>query len=178
MQPDTSALIESLAMRCLFVGLYDAQLAEIVGAGRLERFEPGQTILTEGQAGQALYTMLFGSVAVRMTGSPPGRAAELAVLRGGQTLEAQYEGDFFGEMSVLDLEPISATVTAVEPCQILVVPVKALYEVFQRDRDIQVILISNLARTLSRRLRKANQRHGGDRTRSAESVHQASVTVP
>ena len=48
MKPDHSTLINSLAMRPLFVGLNDGQLAQIVAAGRLESYDLGQTILSEG----------------------------------------------------------------------------------------------------------------------------------
>jgi CRP-like cAMP-binding protein len=157
MEHEVSSLVESLALRSLFVGLNDGQITALVSAGRIERFESGETILSEGEPGQALYTVLSGSITIRTTCTDTGTQAELAVLRGGETLSAQYEGDFFGEMSVLDFEPISATVTACEPCELLIVPVQALYEVFQNDRDIQLILISNIARTLSRRLRLANR---------------------
>ncbi|UCG34348.1 MAG: cyclic nucleotide-binding domain-containing protein [Phycisphaerales bacterium] len=158
-ESESTDLMASLASRSLFIGLTDAQLGLLVKAGSIEHFEPGQVIALEGQPGQALYIILSGSVSVAPVASQPGRHPESIVLRSERTPDALYGVDFFGEMSVLDFESISATVTALEPCDLLVVPVAGLYKAFQQDRDIHIIVISNLARTLSYRLRLANERH-------------------
>jgi CRP-like cAMP-binding protein len=158
MKSETTDLMASLAPRPLFIGLTDEQLSVLAQAGSLEHFEAGQVIVSEGQPGQALYTILTGSVSVGPAASQAGRRTEPTVLRGEPNPDAQCDSGFFGETSILDFEPISATVTAREPCDLLVIPVPQLYDVFQHDRDIHIILISNLARTLSRRLKLLSER--------------------
>jgi CRP-like cAMP-binding protein len=158
MASETNDLIASLAVRSLFIGLTDRQLRLLTEAGKIEQFEAGQLVISAGQPEQALYTVLSGSVCVAADALQSGRPAKPVVLSGERTAGTPCDGDFFGETSVLDFEPIRATVTAREPCDLLVIPVARLYEVFQQDRDIHIILISNLARTLSRRLQLASER--------------------
>jgi CRP-like cAMP-binding protein len=158
MESETTDLIASLAMRSLFIGLTDGQLARLAGAGSVEHFKGGQVIVSERQPGQALYTILSGSACVRATGSQAGRHEQPAKHGAESAAGTPYDGDFFGETSILDFEPMYATVTAREPCDLLIIPVPRLYDVFQEDRDIHIIVMSNLARTLSRRLKLASER--------------------
>ena len=155
MESETTDLIASLAVRSLFIGLTDGQLARLAGAGSVKHFEAGQVIVSERQPGQALYTILSGSVSVPAAASQASRHRQPATLRAQPAPDTPYDADFFGETSI---EPIHAAVTAREPCELLVIPVPRLYEVFQQDRDIHIIVISNLARTLSRRLKLASGR--------------------
>jgi CRP-like cAMP-binding protein len=159
METMTADHFASLAKRSLFVGLTDEQLRLVLEAGQVAHFDPGQVIISEGESGEALYAILDGAVEIWSEAGTPRQARHLAVLRGDLTAGALFGGYFFGEMAVLDFEPISATVTAIEPCELLIIPVPALFDVFQHDRDIHVIVISNLARTLSRRLRLANEKN-------------------
>lgn len=158
MASETTDLMASLALRSLFIGLTDGQLRLLAAAGSIEHLEAGQAVIFEGQGEQALYTVLTGSVCVSADALQSGRATEPVVLSSKRTAATPCDGDFFGETSILDFEPIRATVTARESCDLLVIPVARLYEVFQQDRDIHIILISNLARTLSRRLTLASER--------------------
>ena len=157
MESETTDLIASLSMRSLCIGLTDGQLARLAGAGSVEHFEAGQVITSGRRPGQALYTILTGSVCVSSPGLHGGGQKEAAVLRGEGTPSTPYDRDFFGETSILDFEPINATITAREWCDLLVIPVPRLYEVFQQDRDIHIIVISNLARALRRRLKPAGE---------------------
>ena len=74
----------------------------------------GAVVVNERGYGDALYLIDKGRVAVRVA-SPEGDrvVADLRAPRGG---EISYEGDFFGEMCLLDLEPRCATVVAEESC--------------------------------------------------------------
>lgn len=80
------------------------------------RFEPravtaGQVLLREGEAGSGLHVLLHGAVAVtRATPNGPGALADLG------------PGDVFGEISLLESVPVTATVTATEAGVVLVLP--------------------------------------------------------
>ena len=101
-------------------------------------FEQKYTIITEGQEGRALYIVVSGRVSVHL------RNQELAQLE---------QGTCFGEMSVFDAEPRSASVTTLEPCTCLVLTQQQLYDAIDETPGIAV----NIIRLLSRRIRELNQ---------------------
>jgi len=83
---------------------------------------------------------------------------ELTFLSSDTSLQAQYEGDFFGELSILDLENRSADVKAVNNLVLFKISREDLYSIFASDVDFQVVFLMNLSRILSRRLRRSNIR--------------------
>jgi CRP-like cAMP-binding protein len=70
---------------------------------------PGTVIIREGDAGQGLFVVLAGEVEVSKR-QPSGGDLALARLRAG---------DVFGEMSLIDNQPTTATVRAARPSTIL-----------------------------------------------------------
>jgi CRP-like cAMP-binding protein len=67
-------------------------------------------------------------------------------------------GACFGEMALIDLEPRSAAVLALENCTALEVVNSVLYETFLEDAEQFALIYMNIARELSRRLRDADNR--------------------
>lgn len=140
--------------RCqLLIGLNSSQLQNLLNEGEIETYNRGEVIIQEGEIGDTLYIILEGKVLIASS-----CGVELATLSGDDTLASQYEGDFFGEMSLLDLEPRSATVSAHNQVKILKINRDKLGELFSQDRELQLVLFINIARILSRRLRAANIR--------------------
>jgi CRP/FNR family cyclic AMP-dependent transcriptional regulator len=84
----------------LFSGLGKKELQVAVKLGHDLSFDSGQTIVKEGELGIGFYVILSGRAEVR---------------RKGKVLSPLGKGDFFGEMAVLDNQPRSADVVAVEP---------------------------------------------------------------
>jgi CRP-like cAMP-binding protein len=82
----------------------------------------------------------------------------VAVFEKGSYVDEGYAGDFFGEFSLVDLEPWSATAVARERTVLLELKRDDLYELFSRDVDLQIGMVLNIARVLSRRLRLRNRR--------------------
>ena len=90
----------------LFTGL-DDEAAQALSAAMVEnRLRRGEVLFHEGDAGDALYVVTDGKVKLGRT-SADGRENLLAVLGPGQ---------MFGELSLFDPGPRSATVTAVTDC--------------------------------------------------------------
>lgn len=89
--------IEILKEVPLFEGLAKSNLRSLMREMQEEVYSPGQTIVKEGQAGGRFFVIL------------EGRAK---VVIGGKTKSKLGPGDFFGEMSVIDKAPRSATVAA------------------------------------------------------------------
>jgi CRP/FNR family transcriptional regulator, cyclic AMP receptor protein len=84
----------------LFAGLDDKELETIAESGREVSFEAGKKILQQGEHGLAFLLILDGTVEVNKDGK---RLAKLG------------KGQFFGEMTVIDDQPRSADVVAIEP---------------------------------------------------------------
>jgi CRP/FNR family cyclic AMP-dependent transcriptional regulator len=99
-----------LAAIPLFRGLAAHERAHLAECLRLRRYRRGQTIFTEGEPGRYLVILLRGQVKV-----------VLSTAEGDEAIVALFgPGDFFGEMSLLDDQPRSATVIALEPVEALV----------------------------------------------------------
>lgn len=87
------------------------------------------------------------------------KSGRVLVLK-GNNIKLQYlsDGDCFGEMSLIDLNPRSASVLAVEDCLALEISHQALYVLYERYLSQFVIIQMNLAREVSRRLRALDER--------------------
>lgn len=142
--------VERIADSPLLVALTMEQIARFLESGAVIDFAERETIFREGSPGDSLYLILDGRVEIVSSDQAP-----VAVLSGEQTLLAQYEGDFFGEMSILDHERRAATVRAAEPTRVFRIERDAFYKLFEKDTDFQVVLLTNMSRILSRRLRSS-----------------------
>jgi CRP-like cAMP-binding protein len=67
-------------------------------------------------------------------------------------------GEFFGEMTLIDVQKRSATVVVEKPALLFSLGNRDLYTLYQEDVPGYVMILQNLARELSRRLRVTNQR--------------------
>lgn len=126
----------------LLANLDGAQLERMAQAGEIESYNPGETIVLEGSLGDALFLILSGQVAVH---------------KGPQTFATLEGGEFFGEMSLVEPAPRSATVSAMSATFLFRLPHKALRELISEDGKAASILLVQVVRTLSERLRRANQ---------------------
>ncbi|RMD96373.1 MAG: cyclic nucleotide-binding domain-containing protein [Calditrichaeota bacterium] len=145
-----------LETKSIFVGLSARQLQKLSQCMALRTFAPGEIILQEGSCEKSLNIIRTGKVRI-FKSAEGGNRILLAELCGKKNLLTQYGGEFFGEMSLFDFEPVSATVIAAEPCEIWQITQADLLDLFSQDKDLQLTLLMNLVRVLSRRLRLANQ---------------------
>jgi CRP/FNR family cyclic AMP-dependent transcriptional regulator len=137
-----------LQSHALFGGLTDDQIALIRPLLREQSFEIGEYIVTEGQEGDRLFFLCAGSVSVLKADADTGSAlTHLATLR---------VGDTFGEMEILDIQPRCASVKALESVQVLILTCHDLYAIYKADIKAYSLIVLNLARELSRRLRKSD----------------------
>jgi CRP/FNR family transcriptional regulator, cyclic AMP receptor protein len=140
--------LEILAQIDLFSGLPQGHLRRVVDIGLEEQYKGGATIFSENEPGDKFYLIVDG--AVRISRIVPGMGEEaLAVLR---------PGAYFGEMSLIDEAPRSATAICHEKCRLFVVNRRDLEDLLFVDRDLAYELLWNWVRTLSRRLRATNDK--------------------
>jgi len=139
---------EILAQIDIFSGLPAAHLQRVVDIGIEETVKKNVKIFDEGEKGDKFYLILEG--AIRISRFVPGMGEEaLAVLR---------EGAYFGEMSLIDDDPRSATALAHEKSRVFVIKRRDLEDLLFVDRDLAYELLWNFVRTLSRRLRATNDK--------------------
>ena len=105
----------------------------------LVKFEPGQTIFEQGLKGAEMFVIQDGQVEILRRDGPTERRLTL--------LEA---GDFFGEMSVLEDLPRSATARAVTASKLLPIDASTFDQMLREHPEIAV----RMMRKLSRRLRQ------------------------
>jgi CRP-like cAMP-binding protein len=125
----------------LLVHLAPDQLARMSRAGEVESYNPGEDVVREGSLGDALFLILSGDVAVH---------------RGPQTFATLTAGEFFGEMSLVEPAPRSATVTAMSATFLFRLPHDALRTLIADDPTSANQLLVQIVKTLSDRLRRAN----------------------
>ncbi|MFZ9889751.1 MAG: cyclic nucleotide-binding domain-containing protein, partial [Myxococcota bacterium] len=87
---------------------------------------------------------------------------ELEVLKGERRvlLTTLSRGDYFGEMSFIDMQPRSATVRVTQPGALWRWPYGQLHAVYRSQPKAYTLLVMNIARQLSRRLRRADEAIG------------------
>ena len=140
------APLDVLKKVTLFSGLPEEELRAFAGVLREKAVDRGGLVLIQGDRGDALYLVAEGQVKVVLSGED-GREVILSVLG---------PGSVFGEMALLDDEPRSAHVVAMDRTSLFVL----------RREDFQARLRSSpevaigLLRELSRRLRRADDTIG------------------
>lgn len=122
---------EELRRTPLFSDLSEADLTELIARCHVELRDPGEIIIAEGEPGDSMYIVAEGSVRV-VRGHPPIQLAELG------------EGAFFGEIALATDAPRQASVVAVTPTSLLVVPRHAINEVVRKSETALGVLIAFL----------------------------------
>jgi CRP/FNR family cyclic AMP-dependent transcriptional regulator len=131
-------IIEMLQNTPLWSGLSDQDLKLIVKLSKERDFESGQTIVSKGEGGIGFYLILAGAVEVRLDGN---------------VLSKLGPGQFFGEMSVLDNQPRSADVVAVEPSRVLILSAWSFKTLISDNPKIALKMLQEFVR----RLRNTNK---------------------
>jgi CRP-like cAMP-binding protein len=142
--PTSNPLLEPLSRVTIFAGLDDDALGRLLGKAVQLEVGPGNVVIREGESGNKLYVLLSGEARV-VKAYGTDHECELARVRAG---------DFFGEMCLLETLPRVATVQTVTPAILLRLSSMAFLELYETRPDQHSILILNLARDLSRRLRR------------------------
>jgi len=139
----------------LFQDLEDRELEQVLSRTSPREFPAGRVIIQEGDPGDSLYIMVSGEVEITKQLTlvlDKDTPKERVMIR----LKAE-DGVYFGEMSLLENDPRSATVTALSDCRLLELYQKDFLELVRNDPAMGLKLLLRLAQLLSRHLRKTNQ---------------------
>lgn len=131
---DRFAKRELLRGTPLFAILQPGELEEMLGFVTERRFEKGTAIVERGEDGSSMMVLATGRARVTAS-SADGREVTFAILEPGMT---------FGELSLLDGKPRSATVSAMDDCLILVVERRDFLRVLRSNADLVLRMLALL----------------------------------
>lgn len=117
----------------LFEGLTDKELRSIHAAGKEVDHAAGSTMVAEGDEGLGFHLILDGQASVTV---------------GGAKRASLGPGDYFGEMSLIDGGPRSATVTADTPVRALAITSWAFTPILNKNPEIARKMLLELSRRL------------------------------
>jgi CRP-like cAMP-binding protein len=148
-----------------FGGLDDAQLDRLIAMLEERRLEAGAAVFEEGSPGRSMYIVHSGNLVVSKLGES-GRRIRMSRLG---------PGDFFGEMTLIEMQNRSATVSAETPAVLYELTAKSLYALYKSDVYAYAMVQQNIARELCRRLRRADERIAEMADASRDSMTQIRI---
>jgi CRP-like cAMP-binding protein len=111
---------------------------KLAAYGSVRKYVGGDIIVREGDGGDEMFIILQGKVTIEV---------------GDITVGEMGSGDFFGEMSLIDNAPRSATVTAAELTLLFAINDKN----FERIISWEPVIAIRIMKSLSKRVRELNQ---------------------
>jgi CRP-like cAMP-binding protein len=134
--------VPDLQKYSLFGGLMAEQIERLIPLLTIESYSEGVPIITEGDRNDRIRFIIDGRV---------------YVIRNGKQLNELGEGETFGEMEILDVMPAVATIKTAVPTRVAAISNRALRDIYKMDVSTFSMIIMNLARDLSRRLRRMDE---------------------
>jgi CRP-like cAMP-binding protein len=132
----------------IFASLTGEHLRQIATIASEERYKYNEYIFREGDRGDRFYLIASGKVRISREVAGMGEEA-LAILK---------DGDYFGEMSLIDDFPRSADAKCHEPCVLHTIKREDMEELLFLNKDLAHELLWSFVRTLSARLRETNDK--------------------
>lgn len=128
----------------LFHGLATDEVRKIFSKGMTMRCIKGEILFKKGTTGNQMYVVLGG---------------KMGVFNGQKLIATLKTGDMFGEMALVNNEPRSATVVAMEDSRVFILT----QTTFERllSKRVAVTILLNIIRTLSERIKESNKKFSG-----------------
>jgi len=124
-----------------FQRLQASQIAEIAGLLKLARAIKGEVLMREGDTGECMYFIVNGQVEVK------GKAGTFIL----------KNGDFFGEIALIERCPRTATVKAISRCQLLILDARDFHKFVAHDHALLEVILETA------RARMAQAENAGDK---------------
>lgn len=131
----TKQLTAVLGAVPLFEGLTKKQLRKVTDLADVGRFMAGARLVKQGDIGDSFYVVLTG---------------QAKVLVSGRTVNRLLPGEHFGEISLLDGKPRTASVVAETEMTLVIITQKDFLGLLAKDSEITLSLLEGMARTVRR----------------------------
>jgi len=125
--------LELLRRVPLFAGLEPDALAAVAAISEDREVPAGETLTTEGRHEGYFYAIVSGSVRID---------------RGGRTINTLREGDFLGEIALVDGGPRTATSTTETPCRLLVMTHQRFWQLLEEAPEVREAILDEVGRRL------------------------------
>lgn len=119
----------------LFEGLSKRQLKRIASAAEVVNYMDGHSIVKQGDEGDSFFVVLAG---------------QAKVVVNGRTVSRTLPGDHFGEISLLDGGPRTASVQSETPMTLLLITRAGFQKALKEDPELTIALMESLARMIRR----------------------------
>ena len=138
-------LKDFLSRTPFFAGLWDRGLDWVVQTLVENTLAAGTVVFAEGEPGHSMYVVKTGHLVAR---------------QGERHCELMHygPGDFFGEATLIELQPRPFSVVAEGVCVLYELTNMDLYKLYREDVKAYVLILQNINRELCRRLRRASDR--------------------
>src|SRR5262245_12503530 len=156
---------ELLAQIPLFRGLDAAQRASVAALLQERRFKPGQTVFSAGDIGSSMFIVASGGAEIFLP-VPAGGATDRVVLK------TAYTGEYFGELSLFDRKPRSASVVTTTATVLLELTREAFANHVRLSSDVALAMLDDMAD----RLRETNSLLTARVTRNAVAEVEQNLT--
>jgi len=142
-QKTGAAIINLLRGLPIFEGLGDGELRKIARLFAQKLYRPGEKVFSKGDAGSEAYVVMRGQIDIYLEEN------SLAIATVGK-------GQIFGELAFLESSPRLAYALATQASILLVIQRTAFNDLVQREPNLGLSVVRNLALELSNRLRRTN----------------------
>jgi CRP-like cAMP-binding protein len=139
---------EFLVRTPFFGGLEEEALDAVIQMLRECEYPTGSTVFREGEQGRSMYIVHSGELMKSQSGES-GRSVRLMRFQ---------PGDFFGETTLIEMQPRQFTVTAERTACLYELTNMDLYRLYKLDMHAYVMVLQNINRELCRRLRRSDER--------------------
>lgn len=130
-----------------FADLTARELKEVAAIVHKREYLRGEPVFYQGDPGLGMYIIQEGEVSITLT-TNDGAVNEIAVLR---------EGDFFGELALIDEAPRSANATCKTDCLLIGFFRPDLFELIEKKPVLGIKIVLKLAEIVTQRLRKTDE---------------------
>jgi CRP-like cAMP-binding protein len=131
----------------VFSGLSENEIYDLFKLAFVKHYKAGATLFVEGMTGEILYVVLKGKVNI----CKKTNKDEIVIA----TME---EGDFFGELSLIDAAPRSATARVVADSELVAITKKVFDDMLNADPVVVAKLLIEFLKTAATRLRATDKK--------------------
>lgn len=134
----------------LFKSFSEEELNQLIPLGSIASYEPHTNIIIEGELSWGLYIILEGFVGIFKTNKLTGHSYDVGQLK---------TGNFFGEMSLIDENPRSATVRTLKDTELFYISKDVFNQFLEKSSDLKLRFFSSCIVTLVNRLRELDDNY-------------------